>query len=197
MKMTRIVTAALVAVSWSSFASAAFMPLYFEVEPNGTIPDAIANNDIGTAVAPGGGSSIEGFLDSGDVDWYAFSVAGAAYIGAAAFDNGGVGADAMFQLIDITGGILAFDDDSGVGLMPALDATIPAGTYLLGISAYADVTSSVGLTELFDGIDNVSGGPTSADFTYKISIIANVVPEPVGLTLALLGGAMLFARRRR
>jgi hypothetical protein len=191
----RILTAILATVICTAFASAAdIRGLYFEVEPNGTVAEAIANNHVGTYVAPGDGTSIEGYLDSGDVDWYAFTVADDAYIGAAAFDPLGAGADAQFQLIDTLGTIIDWDDDSGVGLMPSLDANIPAGTYLLGVSAYADVTSSTGLTELFDGIDNFTGGPTDANFTYKVSIIANVVPEPSSLALLALGG--LLMRRR-
>ena len=181
--------------SWTCLASATFYPLDFEVEPNSTIATALANNNLGTSTAPGDGASVEGFLDSGDVDWYAFSVADDAYIGAAAFDNLGVGADAQFQLIDTSGSILAFDDDDGIGFMPSLDANISAGTYLLGVSAFADVTSATGLTELFDGIDNLTGGPTDADFSYKISLVTNVVPEPAAMTLLLIGAGILVIRR--
>jgi hypothetical protein len=175
-------------------SAAGIRGLYFEVEPNGTVAEAIANNHVGTYMAPGDGTSIEGYLDSGDVDWYAFAVDNDAYVGAAAFDPQGVGADAQFQLVDASGTIIEWDDDDGIGLMPSLEANIPAGTYLLGVSAYADVTSSTGLTELFDGIDNLTGGPTDANFTYKVSIISNVVPEPSSLALLALGGLLL--RRR-
>lgn len=171
----------------ASVASAAMQPLWNEVEPNDTIATAIANNFIGSAVPPGAGSSIEGYLNSGNVDWYAFSVSDSAYIGAAGFDNGGVGADAQFQLINAAGTIIEWDDDDGVGLMPSLEATVPAGTYLLGVSAYADVTSTTGLTQLLDGVDNLTGGPTEANFTYKVSIVTNVVPEPTSLVLLVLG----------
>lgn len=180
-------------VACASVASAAMQPLWTEVEPNDTIAAAIANNFIGNASAPGGGSSIEGYLHSGNVDWYAFSVDNSAYIGAAGFDNAGVGADAQFQLINAAGTIIEWDDDDGIGLMPSLEANVPAGTYLLGVSAYADVTSSTGMTQLFDGVDNLSGGPTVADFSYKISIVTNVVPEPASLALLVLGALI---RRR-
>lgn len=184
----------LIAVLAAVICSTASAGLYDEVEPNGTIADALANNHLGTYLAPGDGTLIEGYLDSGDVDWYAFEVAGDAYIGAAGFDPLGVGADAQFQLIDTSGSIIEWDDDDGVGLMPSLEANIPAGTYLLGVSAFADVTSSTGYSELFDGLDNNTGGPTDADFLYKVTIITNVVPEPTALSLLSLG-ALLIRRR--
>lgn len=177
----------------ASVASATILPLWNEVEPNDTIATAIANDFLGTATAPGGGALIEGYLNSGNVDWYAFSVDNNAYVGAAAFDPAGVGADAQFQLITAAGTIIEWDDDDNVGLMPSLEANIPAGTYLLGVSAYADVTSTTGLTQLFDGVDNLTGGPTAADFVYKVSIIMNVVPEPASLALLALGALI---RRR-
>ena len=196
MRQQQLLTAILAIAACTTVASAADVrALYFEVEPNGTVADAIANNHVGTYTAPGDGTSIEGYLDSGDVDWYAFDVDNDAYIGAAAFDNLGIGADAQFQLIDSMGTIIEWDDDDGLGFMPNLEANIPAGTYLLGVSAYADVTFSTGLTELFDGVDNNSGQPTDANFSYKVSIITNVVPEPSSLALLALGGVLM--RRRQ
>ena len=190
----RACIALLAAVACTGFAFADFSPLYFEVEPNGTIAEAIANNFIGSAAPGGSATAIEGYLDSGDVDWYAFEVEDEAYIGAAAFDPAGVGADGQFQLIDEFGTIIAWDDNSGVGLMPSFEANLPAGTYLLGVSAYADTTFSTGLTELFDGVDSFTGEATEADFTYKVSIVANVIPEPASVVLLSLG---LFLFRRR
>ena len=60
--------AILATVVCTSFASAATISgldagirgLYFEVEPNGTIAEAIANNHVGTYTYPGDGTSIEG-----------------------------------------------------------------------------------------------------------------------------------------
>ena len=189
----RACIALLAAVACTGVAFADFSPLWFEVEPNGSIAEAIANNFIGSAAPGGSGTAIEGYLDSGDVDWYAFAVEDEAYIGAAAFDQDGVGADAQFQLIDEFGTIIEWDDDDGIGFMPSLEANIPAGTYLLGVSAYPDVTSSTGLTELFDGMTS-TGEPTEADFAYKVSIVTNVVPEPASLLMLSLG---LFLFRRR
>ena len=190
----RAFIAVMATVVCTGFAFADFSPLWTEVEPNGTIAEAIANNFVGTATAPGSFTAIEGYLDSGDVDWYAFEVDNDAYIGAAAFDTDSVGADAQFQLIDEFGSIIEWDDDDGIGLMPSLEANIPAGTYLLGVSAYADTTFSTGLTELFDGVDSFTGEATEADFTYKVSIVANVIPEPASVVLLSLG---LFLFRRR
>jgi hypothetical protein len=96
------------------------------------------------------------------------------------------------QIATGAGDVIAFDDDSGVGLMPALQIeNLAAGTYYIGFSGFGDVdSSSVDSDELADGLGH------DENFAYKLSIGFSVVPAPGAMALLGMGG-MVMTRRRR
>ena len=91
-----------------------------------------------------------------------------------------------------SGDVIAFDDDSGVGFLPALQVeSLGAGTYYLGMSGFGDVGSdSVDTDELADGIGH------SEDFGYKLAVGFTIVPAPGALALLGMGGLAMSRRRR-
>lgn len=170
----------------TTVANAQFMT---EVESNNTLATA---NDIGTFSAPGGAMLVDGTIVQGDVDFFSFTLSDTASLAVfAAFATGG-GADGVMQLIGADGVVIAFDDDSGIGLMPALQvASLSAGTYFIGLSGFGDQgAGSVGTTNIF------TGGGHSQNFAYKLTFGFTVIPAPGALAMLGFGGA-LMARRRR
>ena len=183
MKMTKtIVTAAFAAVSCSAFAGGFFL----ESEDNNSMATA---NDIGMFDIPGGSIAIEGLISEGDVDWYTFSLNNTASLSFfAAFGSG----DGVMQIVSAGGDVLAFDDDSGVGFMPAIQIEdLLAGSYFIGFSGFGDVdSSSVDSDELADGLGH------SESIAYKLNVGFSVVPTPGSLALLGMGGIVATRRRR-
>lgn len=162
--------------------------VFGETESNNTLATA---NHIGNFAAPGGSELISGVLGVGDVDWYSFTLAQASYLSVfAAF--GDISGDGALQIVTSGGDVIAFDDDSGVGLMPALQLVdLAAGTYYIGFSGFGDADSdSVDTDELFDGIGH------DESFGYKLSVGFSIVPAPASAALLGMGG-LVAARRRR
>ncbi|MEA5614528.1 PEP-CTERM sorting domain-containing protein, partial [Nodularia spumigena] len=91
-----------------------------------------------------------------------------------------------------SGVVVGFDDDSGIGFMPALQvASLAAGTYYIGLSGFGDQgAGSVGTTNIF------TGGNHDENFAYKLTFGFTVIPAPGALAMLGFGGA-LMARRRR
>jgi hypothetical protein len=179
----------IMSLSLAACATVASAGTFFsEVEDNNTL--ALAN-DIGTFSFPGGSVAIDGTLTEGDVDWFAFSLTDAASLSFFAAFSAGDG-DGVMQLVTGAGDVIAFDDDSGVGLMPAIQvADLAAGDYFIGFSGFGDVDSgSVDSDELADGIGH------DEDFGYKLSIGFSIVPAPGSLALLGLGGVVMTRRRR-
>ena len=178
-------TAALAAFSTVASAGAFFS----EVEDNNTIAMA---NDIGTFDQPGGSVAIDGAISEGDVDWFSFTLNNTASLSFfAGFASSG-GSDGIMQIVAEGGDVIAFDDDSGIGFMPAIQLeNLDAGTYYIGFSGFGDVdSSSVDTDELADG------GGHSEDFGYKISVGFTIVPAPGAMALMGMGGLMIARRRR-
>ena len=96
------------------------------------------------------------------------------------------------QIVSAGGDVIAFDDDSGVGFMPALQIeNLAAGTYFIGLSGYEDVdATSVDTDELADGLGH------SENFSYKLNAGFSVVPAPGAMALFGLGGILMTKRRR-
>ena len=177
------VFAASAAISCSAFAGGIFS----EIEDNNSLFEA---NYIGMFDLPGGSIAIDGFLSTGDVDWFEFALADTASLSFfAAFGSSG---DGIMQIVTGAGDVIAFDDDSSVGFMPAIQIeNLAAGTYFIGFSGYGDVdASSVTTDELADGIGH------QEEFIYKLSVGFTVVPAPGSLALLGMGG-MVATRRRR
>jgi len=173
----------------ASFAMTATAGSYFnEIEDNNTL--ALAN-DIGDFSAPGGGVTLNGYISEGDVDWYSFTLNDTASLSFFAAFSAGNG-DGVMQIADAGGTVIAFDDDSGVGLMPAIQIeNLAAGNYYIGFSGFGDAdSSSVGTTDVLDG------GGHSEDFGYKISVGFTVIPAPGSMALLGLGGLVMTKRRR-
>lgn len=176
-------------------ASSAQAGLILETEPNDTPATA---NFVGSFGPPGGSIAIDGVKTPGDVDWFEIELTDMAtlLLSTIGSDEDPL-PDTQLQLVAGDGvTIIDWDDDDGPGLLSALNVVdLPAGTYFIGVSSFADVTFSTGLTELFDGIDNQTGVATVDTFTYKLTIGVNVIPAPgVAAVLALAG---IASRRRR
>lgn len=183
MKM-KIMTLGIAACATVANAGAFFS----EVEDNNSIAMA---NDIGSFDTPGGSVAVDGTITRSDVDWFSFTLdntASLSFFAAFSVGNG----DGIMQLVTDTGDVIAFDDDSGVGLMPAIQVeNLAAGTYYLAFGGFGDVDStSVDTDELADGLSHTE------DFGYKLSIGFSIVPAPGALALFGMGGIVMTRRRR-
>ncbi len=179
----------LITLGMASFAMTASAGSFFsEVEDNNTL--ALAN-DLGTFVAPGGSAAIDGMISQGDVDWFSFNLADTASLSFFAAFSAGDG-DGIMQIVSAGGDVIAFDDDSGVGLMPAIQINdLAAGTYYLGFSGFGDVDgASVDSDELADGLGH------SENFGYKINVGFSIIPAPGAMALLGMGGVVMTRRRR-
>ncbi len=175
-----------VAAMGTSLASAQFMT---ETESNNTLGTA---NNIGSFSVPGGSMLVDGSITQGDVDWFSFSLTNTSSLAVFAAFASTSGADGVMQLVGSDGVVIAFDDDGGIGLMPALQiASLAAGTYYIGLSGWGDQgASSVGTTNIF------TGGGHSENFAYKMTFGFTVVPAPGALAMLGFGGAFMARRRR-
>ncbi len=168
-----------------------------EVEANNT--PATANNlglfsGAGSILVEGSITPGDPALDlPGDVDYFSFTIDFEAYFFASAFGIPSSTADAQMALISGTT-IIAADDDSGIELFPALEATLSPGTYLIAMTGYNDM-GLPGTPTLPDG-RNADQSPHMEDFQYKLLMGFSVIPAPSAA--AVLGlGALAAARRRR
>src|SRR5512138_1015719 len=143
------VTTLLAAVAVS--AGAASAQFFTEVELNNTLGTA---NFVGAFGEPGGSVLIDGTIALGDADWFSFTLSNTASLAVFAGFSSTAGADGVMQLVGSDGVVIAFDDDSGVGAMPAMQVdSLAAGTYYVGMSGFGDSFSdSVGTTNVFDGL---------------------------------------------
>jgi hypothetical protein len=157
-----------------------------EIEPNNTFGTA---NFIPASAYPAGAFAFDGSIGPGDVDWIRFTLDGAPafIIDAATFGipNSATGDNQIILVANNQTTILAFDDDSGVGLFSAFEVTVPAGSYYLGVTGYNDL-----------GLPNVHlpNGSHTETFQYKLTVGINPIPAPG--SIALLGVALVTATRR-
>jgi hypothetical protein len=172
-----------------TIAGAAFAGTYSEFESNNTIGTA---NGLGIFGAPGGSVIIDAHLDDNDVDWFSFTLADTSTLAVFAAFSAGSGADGILQLVTDSGDVIAFDDDSGVGFLPALQVeSLAAGTYYLGFSGFGDVgVGSIDTDELADGMGH------QENFGYKLAIGFTIVPAPSAMALLGMGGLVMTRRRR-
>jgi len=179
---------ALVCTTVAAFTAASQAGFFTETENNNTL--ALAN-DVGTYDSPGGSIAIEGTITEGDVDWFSFTLENTATLAffSAFGTNGG---DGVMQIVTAGGDVIAFDDDSGVGLMPAIQLIdLSAGSYFIGLSGFDDVgPGSVDSDELADGLGH------SENFAYKLSVGFSIVPAPGATALLGMGGLMMVRRKR-
>jgi len=187
MKYALLITAAALATTAQAGG------FFSEMESNDTL--ALAN-DVGVFDAPGGSLLVEGVLDVGDVDWFSFTLADTASFSVFALFSSS-DSDGLMQVVTAGGDVIAFDDDSGIDLMPAIQlADLSAGTYFVGISGFGDVdSSSVDTDELADGHFD-TGEPHAETFGYKLNIGFTIVPAPGSLALCGIGGVMIARRKR-
>jgi hypothetical protein len=184
MKFTKLtVFTVCAAVSSAAFAGG----IVSEVEDNNSLATA---NDIGMFDLPGGSIAIDGVLTDNDVDWFSFTLNNTASL--SFFSVFGTSGDGIMQIVGAGGDVLAFDDDSGVGFMPAIQIeNLTAGTYYIGFSGFGDVDgASVGTDELADGVGHIQ------NFSYKINVGFSIVPAPSSMALLGMGG-LIGTRRRR
>ncbi|MBL8762731.1 MAG: PPC domain-containing protein [Phycisphaerae bacterium] len=157
-------------VALAGTANAAF---FVEAEANNTPGTA---NFVGVYAPPGDAFLVDGTLPVGDVDYFRFSVTGAAEIKAAVYGRpDSTAGDSFMYLLAADGTtILESDDDDNIGFFSSLEKNVAAGTYFLKVDRFA-------------------GTPA---FEYKLVVGINVVPAPASLGLLGLGG-MVASRRRR
>ncbi|MBE9125360.1 MULTISPECIES: PEP-CTERM sorting domain-containing protein [unclassified Coleofasciculus] len=100
-----------------------------EVEPN----DPFFSRQF----LPSDTNSVEGFLNSGDVDFFTLSGLNAGSLFTAEITSGSF--DSILGFLDDFGNILETDDDGGSGLLSLLTGTVPAsGNLNLGVTGFAD-----------------------------------------------------------
>jgi len=169
-------------------AGSASAGTFSESESNNTLATA---NDLGTYGVPGGSLLITGSITDSDVDWYEFSLSTTSSLTVFAGFSTTSGADGILQVVNSSGVVIDFDDDSGVGLMPALQIeSLAAGTYYFAMSGFGDVgVGSIGTTDLADGSH-------TEIFDYKLAVGFSIVPAPSAMALLGMGGLAMSRRRR-
>jgi hypothetical protein len=191
-------------------AGAANAAIFNEVEGNNTMGTA---NNLGTYNAPGEGILIDGSITPGtlhspngapglpgDVDWFMFTVTGNTQMVASIFalvnsNAGGAAPDSQLMVVNATGGILAFDEDSNTGFMSSIDTLLlNPGTYWIAVSGFNDMNNGLNLPDGFQGNALLDG--TTQNWTYKLIIGLNVAPTPGAAAMMGLG-ALVATRRRR
>ncbi len=179
---------AILCAALAALAGSAHAGFFSESEDNNTL--ALAN-DIGVFGAPGGSAVIDGVLDFNDVDWFMFTLSDTASL--SVFSAFGPSGNGVMQIVSAGGDVIAFDDDSGVGFMPAIQIeNLVAGTYYMGFSGFGDVDSgSVDSDELADGLGH------QESFGYKLTLGFSVVPAPGSMVLLSMGGLVAVRRRRK
>ena len=167
--------------------------VFSEMEDNNSLSIA---NDLGSYGEPGGSILVDGAIGAGDVDWFGFTLEDDASLSFFAL-FGAAGSNGVMQIVTSTGDVIAFDDDSGLGSMPAIQIEdLDAGFYYIGLSGFGDAdASSVASDDLLDGM-SAAGGPHNESFGYKLSIGFTIVPAPGATALFGMGGLMMARRRR-
>ena len=129
-------------------------------EPNDTLGHARSINLPFSSASVGRYTEIE--PDGADVDFYRFTAQAGDLVIAETLTGA---LDTMIVLADAGGNIIAFDDDSGAGLLSRFVAPIPAaGTYYLGVTTFPDAG--------FTGAGSGSG-------RYVLSVNLAVGPQPL------------------
>ena len=125
-----------------------------EAEGNGSLAAANA------LTLAGGGLLVEAQLAAGDVDFYSFPVSDGDFVTLSVIEAGdGAFHDAQIRLYDASDAVVAQDDDSGPGFLPALRVRVPAGgggTWKVAVTGFGDAD--------FDGVGH------GEDFAYQLVI---------------------------
>lgn len=178
----------LLAITAVALAATTATAALVESEPNNTL--ATADVVPGAVFAASGGFAFDGSIGTGDVDYITLGTTLNAgdFVVASVFENfvptslPTILPDSIMALFDAAGNEIDFDDDDGPGTLSSFGVVIPAtGTYTIAISGFGDRN--------FDGIGH------SENFSYKLIVGVNRIPEPA--TLGLLAGAAVLGLRRR
>lgn len=145
-----------------------------ESEPNDTpaTANALGAGLLSAAYPPAGaGAAIEGSLAPGDVDWFSFELAAGQLVAIAVVTpDGGAFSDPALRLVAPNGTVLADDDDSGPGFLPALRRRVTtSGVYRVGVTGFGD--------SKLDG----SGHSESTAYRLAVAVVASppLFPEPL------------------
>ncbi len=129
------------------------------------VSESEANGSLATANAltlSGGGRLVSAALTPGDVDFYAVPVNAGDFVTLSVIEAGhGAFHDAQLRVYAASNAIVAQDDDSGTGFLPALRLRVPSGgggTWKVAVTGFGDTD--------FDG------GNHSEDFPYELVISA-------------------------
>ena len=120
-------------------------PAFDEPSPdsNGTqaLADMLGSGDFETT-SPGSVAVIAASLHDGDVDHFSFPVTTGRRLIVAAYDeDGGAFHDPVVSLLDASASVLAQDDDSGPGFLPALSREAPAnGMWTVRVAPFDEDT---------------------------------------------------------
>lgn len=188
--MHAVRTTSLALLTTLAAGSAAMADPILEAEPNNTMATA---NFVSAAQYPTGGFAFDGHIGSGDVDWISLTFLTPMIVNASTFGrpNSLAGDSQILLVASNQTTILAFDDDSGLGLYSAFEATVPAGTYYLGVTGFDDLNLGLSGTNP----PRIPIGGHTENFDYKLVVGLNPVPAPG--SIALLGLAGLVGLRRR
>ena len=170
MRTSRVLLGVGVAVALAGSNAPSVRAAVSEVEPNGSLASAqriVPPSTLLTAAfpPPGSGALVKGSIAPGDVDYYAFDLAAGQLLTLAVVtDDEGALSDPVLGLFDPTGVLVAIDDDSGPGFLPALRLTVPqAGTWKVSVTGFGDTTfAGASHDESFDYRLVISAAPPSS-----------------------------------
>ena len=141
------------------------------------------NNDRSSAEhIPLGSCTLPAYLESGDVDWFYFTLSSYSHVVVETVDSGrDPDVDTKMWLYNSNDVRIAYDDDSGTRLFSRISRDLPAGTYYIRIEPYGSSSGyyslSVGATAIVTTTTTVAYEPTPVRTTTTV-YYAPTTPTP-------------------
>ncbi len=153
-----------------------------ETESNNTF--ATGNLIPAGLFIPSGAVTVDGTRVTDDVDYFRLDLNAGDWLTVLVATKPGDPDDSLLGIFAPDGTLYDSDDDDGPGFNSAWSGIIPTtGRWGLAVSSFGD--------DDFNGTDGVD------EFTYKMSVGLNAVPEPASLAVLGLGAVGLLRRRAR